>query len=450
MPSLLAASRELRDKRATLIEANRKLVDKALEEKRDLTTAEQQEYDTRFDEVVNLKKQIDRTERQHELDGEIEERARNPHKNEPTEEEKRKAQDKIAEFRTKIEPRVAAVMALRSNQPIERVYQVVRGTDEVRSAFRSFLAVGNTEMTPDERRALSASTDTAGGYTVPPEQFVAELIKSIDDAVFIRQLATVFGVPEAKSLGAVSLDADPADADWTSELATGSEDSTMAFGKRELAPHPLAKRIKASNKLLRSSRLNAEALVIQRLGYKFGITQEKAYMTGSGANQPLGVFTASTSGISTGRDVSAGNTTTAIQFDGLKAAKWSLKAGYLANAMWMFHRDAMKQIDQQRDLSGGAGTGQYLWQPSNQVGKPDLLLGLPVGVSEYVPNTFTTGLYVGILGDFSYYWIADALDMTVQRLVELYAETNQTGFIGRMESDGMPVLEEAFARVKLA
>ncbi len=40
--------------------------------------------------------------------------------------------------------------------------------------------------------------------------------------------------------------------------------------------------------------------------------------------------------------------------------------------------------------------------------------------------------------------------MEVQRLVELYAATNQVGLIGRMESDGMPVLEEAFARVKLA
>jgi HK97 family phage major capsid protein len=40
--------------------------------------------------------------------------------------------------------------------------------------------------------------------------------------------------------------------------------------------------------------------------------------------------------------------------------------------------------------------------------------------------------------------------MTVQRLVELYAETNETGFIGRAEVDGAPVLAEAFARVKLA
>jgi HK97 family phage major capsid protein len=40
--------------------------------------------------------------------------------------------------------------------------------------------------------------------------------------------------------------------------------------------------------------------------------------------------------------------------------------------------------------------------------------------------------------------------MQVQRLNELYAETNQVGFIGRLETDGAPVLEEAFVRVKLA
>lgn len=77
-----------------------------------------------------------------------------------------------------------------------------------------------------------------------------------------------------------------------------------------------------------------------------------------------------------------------------------------------------------------------------------MLLGLPVLMSEYVPSTYTTGLYVGMLADFSQYWIADNLNMTVQRLVELYAESNQIGFIGRMEVDGMPVLAEAFVRLK--
>jgi len=94
--------------------------------------------------------------------------------------------------------------------------------------------------------------------------------------------------------------------------------------------------------------------------------------------------------------------------------------------------------------------GQYIWRESTRVGEPDRLLGLPVMMSEYVPNTFTTGQYVGMLADFSAYWIVDALDMQIQRLVELYAEANQVGFIARRELDGMPTLEEAFVRAKLA
>ena len=71
-------------------------------------------------------------------------------------------------------------------------------------------------------------------------------------------------------------------------------------------------------------------------------------------------------------------------------------------------------------------------------------------MSEFAPNTFTAGQYVGIIGDFSYYYIVDALDMQLLRLNELYAETNQIGYIARKEGDGMPVLKNAFARVQLA
>src|SRR6185312_10547558 len=139
-------------------------------------------------------------------------------------------------------------------------------------------------------------------------------------------------VTTAKALGVASLDNDPADADWTAEIAIGSEDSTMSFGNREMVPNPSAKLIKVSNKLLRATAGGAEKLVRERLGYKFGITEEKAFLTGSGQNQPLGVFTPSNSGIDTSRDISAGNTANAVTFDGLIAAKYALKAQYQPKA----------------------------------------------------------------------------------------------------------------------
>jgi HK97 family phage major capsid protein len=189
----------------------------------------------------------------------------------------------------------------------------------------------------------------------------------------------------------------------------------------------------------------AERIVMDRLAYKFGVTQEKGFLTGTGVNQALGIFTASNDGITTARDVSTGNTTTSVTFDGLTNAKYSLKGQYWSRSDWMFHRDVLSQVAKLKD-----GEGQYLWRESVRDGEPDRLLGRPVMMSEFCPNTLTTGQYVGILGDFSNYWIVDALDLQIKRLNELYAETDQVGFIGRLSTDGMPVLAESFARVKLA
>ncbi|MES0444973.1 MAG: phage major capsid protein [Desulfobacterales bacterium] len=312
-------------------------------------------------------------------------------------------------------------------------------------AFRSALLNGVHGVPVDLRNALSFDDDTEGGYLSAPQKFVEQLIKAVDDQVFMRTKATIHQLHGAHSLGAPSLDNDPSDSDWTSEIGAVTEDTVMSFGKRELKPEMLTKLVKVSMKLLHNSAMPPEGIVLSRMAYKFGITQEKAFLTGTGASQPLGVFTASAQGISTGRDVSTGNSTTAVTFDGLINAKYSLKGQYWSRADWMFHRDGMKQISKLKD-----GDGQYMWRPSVRDGEPDMLLGRPISMSEYVPNTFTTGLYVGMLGDFSQYWIADSLTMTIQRLNELYAANNQIGFIGRLESDGAPVLEEAFARVKLA
>lgn len=399
---------ELREKRGKLIHDARALLEKAKTEKRNLTSEEDALYERLMKEQDELRGQIAREEKLVELERE-------------------------SATRAACEPQQGGSKPSATTE--ERQLQ----------GLRNWMRGNAHGDGMQEFRALQADADVSGGFIVTPQQFVAQLIKAVDNEVFIRGLANIIPVPNAQSLGAPSLNTDPDDADWTSELATGSEDSAMAFGKRELTPHPLAKRIKVSNKLLRIGQLNPEGLVMSRLAYKFGVSQEKGFMTGNGSGQPLGLFTASANGISTSRDVSTGNTTTSIQTDGLLEAKYSLKAQYQRTARWIFHRDAVKQIAKLKD-----GEGQYLWKESVRVGEPDILMGLPFMMSEYAPNTFTTGLYVGILGDYRHYWIADSMTMQMQRLAELYAESNQTGFIGRLETDGMPVLEEAFARVKLA
>lgn len=412
----------LQEKRATIVTQMRTILDTAETANRELTAEERTNYDKALADQELLRGQIATESRQQELDREILETRGRQAPPAPTDPSNPQLDPAVPED-------------LRSTRWASPAY---------RAAYRSFLRGGEGALSANERRDLDATTGTSGGFLRAPIQMAQALIKKVDDLVFIRGLATKYAVPSAASLGVPSLTADPADSDWTAELATGSADSSMAFGVRELQPKPLAKRIKISNLLLRSAVIDIESLVLARLAYKRAITQEKAFLTGAGVKDALGIFTASTDGISTARDVSTGNTTTAITFDGLTEAKYNQKAQYWAAMRWLFHRDALKQISKIKD-----GDGQYMWQPSRQIGQPDTLLALPFMMSEYAPNTFTTGKYVGIVGDFSWYWIADSLDLQIQRLVELYAESNQTGYITRQETDGMPVLEEAFTRVKL-
>ncbi|MFD9064191.1 phage major capsid protein [Kitasatospora purpeofusca] len=316
-------------------------------------------------------------------------------------------------------------------------------------AWTAYLLGGRAALTPEHTRALNMSSDPEGGFLVAPQQFVTQLIQAVDDQVHIRGLATVQTLTTAESLGVPTLDTDLTDAEWTSEVGTGSQDDGLRFGKRELRPNPIAKRVKTSRTLLRRASIGPEEIVLQRLGFKFAVTQEKGFMVGNGNKQPLGLFTASADGIPTSRDVSTGSAT-GLTGDGLIDAKHALKEAYWGRARWIFHRDAVRRIRKLRDDTGGAGTGNYLWQPGLTADRPDTILELPYLTSEFAPATFTSGQYVGLLGDLSYYWIADALQLEIQRLVELYAETNQIAFIGRMESDGMPVLAEAFVRLKTA
>lgn len=451
MPTLL----ELQTKRNTLVTQGRAIHDLASKEKRDMTAEERTNFDKYMDESDTVKAEIDelaksaaRSKRLDDATKELEKRAGRVTDHEDPDPDAA-AKDGIFKFSKRgIHYPNGHALGGSSMREIKVEGKHKLNSPEMRAAFRRFVG-GKSQSEENELRNLQMDLDTAGGFLVTPQQFAAELIAIVDNQVFIRQLATVMTLTSATTLGVPTRDVDIADSDWTSELTTGNEDTALVFGKRELQPHPLAKRIRVSNKLLRAGALDAESIVRDRLAYKFGVTMEKAFLLGNGAQQPLGVMVPTTngSGISTARDVVTGSATN-YTADGLINAKYFLKPQYWSNARWAFHRFGIQRIRQLKDTNG-----QYLWNPSGigqaslEVGVGDAILGLPYFISEYMPSTFTTGLYTGILGDFSFYWIVDALSMQLQRLVELYAATNQTGYIARAEVDGAPVLEEPFVRI---
>lgn len=424
----MARIQDLMQKRAKAVADARAILDRADAEGRSaaLNTEEQSAYDAALADEARCAEAIKREEDLAAREAQVK-RTHEPVRDKP--ESRDDAAERRAEWVKTLRPEL--------RQALEHCRGDARMAPEYEQTFRAYLR-GEAEA-----RDLQADNLAKGGAILAPQTFVARMIQAADNALWIRSRATVIPCGLA-GLGAASLDADPEDGDWTAELTEADLDTAMTFGRRELKPGRISKAIKVSNDLLGNALMDVESIVAARFGYKFGVTEEKAFLTGSGAKQPLGLFTASNDGIPTGRDVSTDNTSTAMTYDGLVNAKYAVKVSYHRSCSWIFHRDGMKQLVKIKD-----GEGNYMWRGSVALGEPDTLFGHPVLVSEYAPNTFTSGLYVGLFGDLSNYWIADAMDMSLQRLNEKYALSNQTAWIARRYVDGAPVLAEAFSRVKL-
>jgi HK97 family phage major capsid protein len=337
-----------------------------------------------------------------------------------------------------------------------------RGSAEYRDGFKHYLKTGKAQaglhLAPDSQsgitRSMALQSDAAeqAGYLVASEQFAAGILKEVDDLLFIRKHARVHTVVEASSLGIRTRTNRAQTFGWSQELNISDEDDSLRYGKRVLTPHHLTGSIKLSRDLLRRSVVSAEGEVRTELGRDGAEAMEDAYLLGDGAQKPLGVFTPSDNGISTARDVNTGAAAT-FTTDGLINAKYSLKSQYRTGARgplrWLFHRNSINKIALLKDTTGqpifrvGMGRAQDTGLPEDEI------FGIPVDESERVPNTFVSGQYVGLLCNWRYFEIADALDMEIQVLYELNARSNQVEYIARLKTDGMPTLEEAFTRLKL-
>jgi len=445
----------LQQERKQVVEEQQALNDRAIAENRDLTGDEMLKYnkmDERFEQLTGqidlLREQIDRQPDPNfppELKSEIihDDNYVPPIRTMQGGIERRSRGDNM-----KLEKRVWAGETAQYAKDDNGYVWNPEATDH-RNLMNTAIAFGLPYVTsrfgPSAIRALKADQDSKGGFLVSP-YFAATLIKTLDERLPIRQLGRKFTVETTDQLDFPTLEADPGDysLSWTAELLTGSEDSSMQIGQRSLKAHPLARRIKISNKLMRISAIAPEELVRERLAYVFEQVLEYNYLQGDGVNGPLGIFVANNAGVDTDRDISSGNTSTVVKYAGLVNAKGHLKPQYRKRAVWIMHRDLETKLESLLD-----GEGRPIWREGLAEGAPNRLLGYPIILSEHCPNTFSASQYVAVLCDPSFYWIFDSLQFNLQILHELYAETAQTGIIARYCGDAAPMVSEAFVRVQL-
>ena len=300
------------------------------------------------------------------------------------------------------------------------------GTKEYTEAFWNMIR--NRGNYGEVHNALSVGEDSEGGFTVPDE-FERKLVEALEGNNIFRGMATV--IRTSSGTRKIPIAEDTGEASWIDE---GEEipESDTTFGQTMLSAYKLGTMIKISNELLNDSAFDLASYIARRFGVRMGNAEERAFITGDGVGKPLGLL--DDAGAKIG--VTAAKTT-AISFDEVFQLYYALKAPYRKKADFLCSEALVLQLMTIKD-----NNGNYIWKPGLDIGKPDTLLNRPLKTSSYMPG-LSAGSKAMTFGDYSYYWIADRQNRTFRRLNELYARTDQVGFMTTQRVDGKLILPEA-------
>ncbi len=330
-----------------------------------------------------------------------------------------------------------AALETRLNRP--GVQQDQRDEPSVEQrAFNNFLRYGNTNLTPEETRALTVSTDTAGGF-ITPDNFVGELLRNVVQFSPMRQYARVMNVAGAnvrmpKRTGTMT-------GAWVGETAdrTGTQPT---YGEVELTPFEAACYVDVSNQLLEDSAFNLESELAFDAAEEFGRLEGAAFVSGDGTGKPKGFIT--DAGIGT---VISGHASTlgSAPADKLIDMFYALAPAYRANATWALNSTSLASVRKLKDSQGN-----FLWQPGLQNGEPSTLLGRPVAELPDMPDVGAGNLPI-LLGDFQQgYRIVDRVSLAILRDPYTMETKGQTRFHMRRRVGGGVVKAEAFRALKIS
>lgn len=306
-------------------------------------------------------------------------------------------------------------------------------SDDYKGAFWDMMR-GNGHVA-EVRNALSIGVDEDGGFTVPDE-FERQLIRGLEENNIFRRMAHV--IRTNSGTRKIPIANDVMEASWIDEGEEIPETSTK-FSQTSLSAYKLGTMIKVSNELLNDSAFDIASYIAERFGVAMGNAEEKAFITGDGDKKPTGLL--AETGAELGVTAAA---ETAVSFDEIFKLYYSLKAPYRRRAAFLCNESLVLQLMMIKDKNDN-----YIWKPSLDIAKPDTILGRPIYTSTFMPEP-TAGQKALTFGDYSYYWVADRSNRTFRRLNELYARTDQVGFLTTQRVDGKLILTEGVKYLKMA
>jgi len=308
--------------------------------------------------------------------------------------------------------------------------------DEYLNAFDKYCRKGVEGLDSIEKKALTVSNDTTGGYLAPPE-YVRELLKTITEISPIRSIARV------RTTGQRSIQIPKRDgqfaAQWVSESGTRSETTGYTVGLEELPAHEMYALVDISEQDLEDTVFDLEAEMQSEFAEQFAKAEGAAFVSGNSVGKPHGFMDASGVG-----SVDSGNATS-VTADGLISLVHNIKSDYTRNGTFVFNRATLASIRKLKDTAG-----QYVFQTGMMLGgnMVNTILGHPYVEATDMPSEGADTFPVAF-GDFRRaYMIVDRVNLAVLRDPFTQATTGNVRYIARKRVGGQVVQAEAINKLK--
>ena len=294
-----------------------------------------------------------------------------------------------------------------------------------------------------ETRNLGIDTGDGGGFTVP-EEFRAELLSVGLEQSVIRPRAfnipmgsNVVRIPTIRDTTHASSVFGGVSASWGSEAEDVSSASNQpAFGQLNLTAHKLTGYSVVSNELVQDSSLAIEALLSRMFGQALGYFEDVAFISGTGAGQPLGILNAPAL-VTVSKET--GQAADTIVKENLDAMYSRILPSSIGNCVWIAHNDTFPQL---ASLSQAVGTGGGpVWVSNMAGGPPNSIYGRPLIFTEKASTLGDAGDI--ILADLSYYIVGDRQSLTTSASPHVRFTTMESVFLFSERLDGRPWIESA-------
>lgn len=305
-------------------------------------------------------------------------------------------------------------------------------------SFYKFLRKGYEGLLGEERKALVEDDE---GRIIVPEELDREIERQLPKITIFRQLVNIRQTSSDRI------------------RKRGLNELTVGWGDLETGPQVLnnfESSLKASERYIYVENLNGltkigldeledtDVQLEKYLGSSFALAaasaEDTAVLIGKGhaENEPEGILT--NTKIPRAETVAAG----AVTADDLITLFYKVPSQYRKNGVFVLPSYLEQTIRKFKNANG-----DYIWQAALTQGTPNQLLGRPV----YTQDDFEkleAGAEVALFGDFKQgYTLVDRMGSSIQRLNELFIQSDLIGFKYKKRVGGGVDKPDAFAILKV-